>query len=541
MLRQTIIFIIGCLYWCCINAQNQPIHIIPEPAEIQINQGISFILDKHTSIQFDKKLQKTASYFTDYLHHYYNIHPSVNNIQATYKIILQLSDLNDISDHEEGYHLLNNGYEIKIVSKTEKGIFYGLQTLIQLISPEKKNSLSIPQVVIKDYPRFAYRGLHLDVSRHMFPVSYIKRYIDLLAFHKLNYFHWHLTDDQGWRIEIKQLPKLMSVGAWREGTIIGLFPGKGLDSTRYGGYYTQEEVKEIIAYAESRYVEIIPEIDIPAHNMATIAAYPELSTTPDIPKKVAVTWGIYNRQNNVLAPSAKTFDFLKIVFDEISQLFPSKYIHIGGDEAAKQWWKQSPESQQFMKEHGLKDEDELQSYFIKEVQKMIHEKGKIIIGWDEILEGGIAPNAILMSWRGEKGGITAANMNHKVIMCPQEYLYFDLTQQKDDDSIVAIRSITPWQKVYAYDPVPKELKKDKETFIWGAQANVWTEYINNSSKLEYMVLPRLAAFSEVVWSPLSKRDIDQFESKLWTQFHRYDLWKYNYYRIKRQTKSESTQ
>mgnify|MGYP003576093024 CR=1 FL=1 len=361
-------------------------------------------------------------------------------------------------------------------------------------------------------------------------MDFIKKYIDYIALHKMNYFHWHLTDDQGWRIEIKKHPKLTEVGAWRDGTIIGLFPGTGNDGRRYGGYYTQEQIKEIIRYAAERHITVVPEIDIPAHCMAVLATYPELGTEPTKQKQVAQTWGIYNRQNNVLAPSEKTFQFISDVLAEVADLFPSPFIHIGGDEAAKKWWKESPTTQKFMKENGIKDEDALQSYFIRRAEAVVNSKGKRIIGWDEILQGGLAPNAIVMSWRGIKGGIEAARQKHPVIMTPSSHLYLNHTHAAKEDSLTAKGRHIAIHTVYNFEPVPKVLNAEESKYIWGAQANIWTEYIGNPSKVEYMLFPRVSALSEVVWSPKEKRSFQDFKKRLPAQLQRYDLWKINYSR-----------
>jgi hexosaminidase len=342
----------------------------------------------------------------------------------------------------------------------------------------------------------------------------------------MNYFHWHLTDDQGWRIEIKKYPKLTSVGAWRDGTIIGRYPSTGNDHIHYGGFYTQEQIKEVVKYAADRYITVIPEIEMPGHSMAALAAYPQLGTTPDSIYKVSETWGINGMFNNVLNPSEYTFNFLQDVVDEVMALFPSQYIHIGGDECDKQWWHKSPFCQQLMKEKGIKDEEGLQSYFIQRMEKYINSKGRKIIGWDEILEGGLAPNATVMSWRGEEGGIAAAKQNHDVVMTPGNPVYFDHTQSQHEDS-VTIGGYNPIENVYAYEPVPKELNAEQANHVLGAQANLWTEYIGNIPKVEYMLFPRLSALSEVLWSPKENRDWKDFQKRLLEQFKRYDLWKAN--------------
>ena len=434
---------------------------------------------------------------------------------------------------------------ITIEGNNEEAVFYGLQTFIQLLTTTASTK-KMDFVSIIDFPRFQYRGMHLDVGRHFFPVSFIKKYIDYLAYHKFNKFHWHLTEDQGWRIEIKKYPLLTSVGAWRNGTIVGRFPGKGNDNTDYGGFYTQAEIRDVVKYAKDRFIEVIPEIEMPGHSGAAIAAYPYLSCFPDNPtfippnmisaksvmeqkqgrkKLVQETWGVFD--DVFCAGNDSTFLFLQNVIDEVVTLFPSKYFHIGGDECPKTHWKKCPRCQQRMKDLGLKDEHELQSYFVQRIEKYLNKKGKTLIGWDEILEGGLAPNAIVMSWRGEKGGIEAAKLNHQVIMSPGNPVYFDYTQSEREDS-VTIGGYNPIDKVYAYEPIPGELNAEQAKFVLGAQANVWTEYMEYPSKVEYMIFPRMSALSEVLWSPARKRDWNDFLTRLKTQFKRYRTWKSNY-------------
>jgi hexosaminidase len=381
--------------------------------------------------------------------------------------------------------------------------------------------------------------MHLDVARHYMPVDFIKKYIDYLAAYKFNTFHWHLTDDQGWRIEIKKYPLLTQVGGWRNGTIIGRYPGKGNTDTKHGGFYTQQQVKEIVQYAADRYITVIPEIEMPGHASAAIAAYPQLSCFPDedtkIPpdciwsgaakgKMVQQTWGVFE---DVFAPTDYTFNFLQDVLDEVMPLFPSKYIHIGGDECPKEAWKRSAFCQQLIKEKNLKDEHGLQSYFINRIEKYLNSKGRNIIGWDEILEGGLAPNATVMSWRGEEGGIEAAKQNHDVIMTPGKPVYFDHSQSKNEDS-VTIGGYNSIEAVYAYEPIPKVLNEAQAKYILGAQANLWTEYITNPEKVEYMIFPRMLALSEVLWSPKEKRNWNDFERRLPVLFERLEKQKVNY-------------
>jgi hexosaminidase len=373
----------------------------------------------------------------------------------------------------------------------------------------------------------------LDVSRHFFPASFVKKYIDYLAFHKMNTFHWHLTDDQGWRIEIKSYPKLTEVGAWRDSTLIGHTRATPVrfDGVRYGGYYTQDEVKDIIHYAAVRGITIIPEVDIPGHSRAAIASYPELSTDPDSSWKVATIWATFNRHNNVLAPNEKTFAFLKAVFGEIADLFPSPYIHVGGDECSKTWWKADPQTQSFMKQHGLKDETELQTYFIQQVIGYLKAKGKKVIGWDEILEPGLDTSAIIMNWRGVKAAITAAENGHEVIMVPGKPLYFDFYQSKERDSL-AIGGYNPLDSVYLFEPIPVQIAaKGLSNQVLGAQANVWAEYIAYPSKVEYMIFPRMTALSEVLWTDKNKKDIVDFKRRLEvTAVPRYRFWNSSYYK-----------
>lgn len=518
------------LCFLAITTQAQDVNIIPQPVALTAGKGKPFQITATTTILArDTNSLKAASFLRDYLQRFYNTELKITTSGEPKRAIVLA--VGKTHDQVPGAYLLATTKDgIQITGYDDQGVFYGVQSLIQLLPLSADLQAGVPSVDIRDYPRFQYRGLMLDVSRHIFPLDFIKKYIDYIALHKMNYFHWHLTDDQGWRIEIKKHPKLTEVGAWRNGTIIGLFPGTGNDNLRYGGYYTQDEVREVIRYAAERHITVIPEIDIPAHCMAVLATYPELGTEPNAKKEVAQTWGIYNRQNNVLAPSEKTFQFLEDVFSEVAALFPSPYIHVGGDEAAKKWWKESASTQTFMRENGLKDENALQSYFIRRVEKFLNAKGKTIIGWNEILQGGLAPNAVVMSWQGIKGGIEAAKQKHQVIMSPSSHLYLNHTQSAKEDSLTAKGRYIPIDSVYKFEPVPAVLSAEEARYIWGAQANIWTEYIANPAKVEYMLFPRLSALSEVVWSPKEKRDFESFKKRLPAQFKRYDLWKANYSR-----------
>ncbi len=410
--------------------------------------------------------------------------------------------------HEEGYFLNVNTQGIEIKAKTERGLFYGLQSLIQLLLNDSKE---IACVTVEDYPRYKYRGLHLDVGRHVFPVSFIKEYIDLLAHYKLNSFHWHLTEDQGWRIEIIKYPKLTSIGGYREQSIIGRLktPPQIFDGNKYGGFYTQEEVKEVVAYAASKYVTVIPEIEMPGHSLAALSAYPELACGKNPgPFKASDKWGIF--EDVYCGGKEETYQFLENVLIEVLALFPSEYIHIGGDESPKAKWKSCEYCQKKIKKEKLKDEHELQSYFIQRMEKFLNKRGRKIIGWDEILEGGLAPNATVMSWRGTEGGIAAAKQNHDVIMTPSTHLYLDYRESKSTEEPIAIGGYVSLEKVYNYNPTPEELSVEQQKHILGVQANLWTEYIPTQQKVWYKLIPRVFALSEIAWTSL--------ENKNWVDF-----------------------
>jgi len=530
----------------------QEVNIIPQPVSVKIEKGAAkFIIDKNTEIIASGDLSNSALFLQNYIQQYYNLDLQISPNSTNEKNIIKLEIISRMIKDLNEYELTSNNEQIKVYACSENGIFYGMQTLIQLLPYSHKTfPIEIPAVSIIDYPRFDYRGMHLDVSRHFFDVAFVKQYIDYLALHKMNYFHWHLTDDHGWRIEIKKYPKLTEIGAWRNGSIIGLWPGKGnenikyevlpaevkitpknaeikTDGIRHGGFYTQEQIRDVVDYAAKRYITIIPEIEMPAHSMALLAAYPELGTEPNKKYAVAETWGMMNKYNNVLQASDTTFKFLENVLTEVMELFPSQYIHIGGDEASKIWWKQSPLSQQIMKANNLKTESELQSYFIRRMEKFISSKGKTIIGWNEIIQGGLAPNAVVMSWQGEKGGIAAAKQNHKAIMTPENKMYFNHGQFAKEDSLTAS---TPslLADVYNYEPIPAELNAAQAKLIWGAQGCLWSEYITNPAKVQYQLFPRLDALSEILWSPKEKRNYPDFRKRLRIQFKRYDLMGINY-------------
>jgi hexosaminidase len=434
----------------------------------------------------------------------------------------------------ESYEISAGPTGIEIRAGSHAGLFYGIQTLRQLLPPGAAEGARggsgerwvVPALEIRDSPRFVYRGLHLDVGRHYFTPDFVKRYIDLLASYKLNVFHWHLTEDQGWRLEIDRYPRLTEVGANREETILerNFDPYVG-DGIPYGGFYTRDEVRDIVAYAADRYVTVIPEIELPGHSVAALAAYPELACTEG-PFEVATVWGI---KEDIYCPHERTFEFLEGVLTEVMELFPSPYIHIGGDEAPKARWEESVAAQEVMRREGLADEHELQSWFIRRIERFLLEHDRRLIGWDEILEGGLAPEATVMSWRGVSGGIEAARQGHDVIMTPTSHMYFDYYQGEDrSGEPLAIGGYLPLEKVYSFEPVPPELTSAEARHVLGAQGNVWTEYIKTPEHAEYMAYPRALALAEVAWTQRSRRDWTAFLQRLPDQLARLDALGVNY-------------
>lgn len=411
---------------------------------------------------------------------------------------------------DESYALDISPERVDLRARNARGLFYGVQTLRQLLAASTGGR--IPAARIEDAPRFRHRGLHLDVGRHYFPLEFIKKYIDVMSVFKLNTFHWHLTEDQGWRLEIKKYPKLTEVGAWRKETIVGHARKgpKGSDGTKHGGFYTQDEAREVVAYARARAITVIPEIEMPGHALAAIASYPELAGRPG-PFEVRTTWGI---SDEVMTPSEFTFTFLEDVLREVMSIFPGTYIHIGGDEAPKTRWRESALAQQIITREGLGDEDGLQSWFIRRIEAFLNANGRRLVGWDEILEGGLAPDATVMSWRGTAGGVAAAKEGHDVVMCPQEDLYFDHYQADPAQEPLAIGGLTPLEDTYRYEPIPAELAPDQARHVIGAQGCVWTEYMPTSQVVEYMAYPRALALAELAWSPRDARDWDSFRTRL---------------------------
>ncbi len=526
--------------------QQKTLNLIPYPVEVKQSPGFYLLKEKITvsSNLPSHEWPTMFSYFKAEMKKQFGI--EVTESQKGKQGDIDFFMTRMPTSGKPAYKLKVHKDGISIQSNFDEPAFQAMQTLFQLLPTNRSEKKEIPFVEIFDHARFNYRGMHLDVCRHFFPVSFIKKYVDYLAYHKLNVFHWHLTEDQGWRIEIKKYPELTNIGSKRNGTIIGRYPGTGNDNTSYEGSYTQDEIKEVVQYAKERFIDVIPEIEMPGHGSAAIAAYPWLSCFPEKPteipknmisqksvdeqkggriKLVQETWGVFD--DIFCAGKDSTFLFLQNVIDEVIPLFPSSYFHIGGDEAPKTHWKKCPNCQKKIKELGLKDEHELQSWFVQRIEKYLNSKGKTLIGWDEILEGGLAPKAVVMSWRGEAGGIEAAKQKHNVIMTPGNPVYFDHSQSENEDS-VTIGGFNPIEKVYAYEPVPKELSEEDGKYVLGAQANVWTEYMDNEKKVEYMIFPRMAALSEVLWSPKENRNWESFETRLPEQIRRYEMWGANY-------------
>lgn len=496
--------------------------VIPLPQEVSLTQENPFKLNENVLIAYPENnalLQRNAEFLSEYIQQATNYAPKTKAIAAGEQVKNAIVlGLDPSIANKEGYVLTTTPESINLNGQTENGVFYGIQTLRKSIPAEAKEAtILIPAGEIKDEPRFSYRGMHLDVGRHFFPKEFMKKYIDLLALHNMNTFHWHLTDDQGWRIEIKKYPKLTEIGSQRSRTVIGRNTQE-YDNTPYGGFFTQEEAKEIVKYAQERYITVIPEVDLPGHMLAALAAYPEMGCTGG-PYEVCPRWGIF--EDVLCIGNDQTMQFLEDVMSEIIEIFPSKYVHIGGDEAPRTRWEKCPKCQARIKTEGLKAdknhtaEDRLQSYCMTRIEEFLNSKGRQIIGWDEILEGDVAPNATVMSWRGMEGGIKAAQLGHDVIMTPTSFCYFDYYQTADTkDEPLGIGGYVPIEKVYSLEPVPAVLTEEQSKHILGAQANLWTEYIHSSEHVEYMVLPRMAALAEVQWTQPEKKDFKDFTKRL---------------------------
>lgn len=504
-------------------AQEQ-LPLIPQPAKIEYLVS-EFVLDKNTVIQTNDESSFDAIYLKDAIKQQTGLDLRVTSSYHQKNKILLVIEKDDLMfSNKDEYHLIVNNDIIEILAVNSQSLFFGIQTLLQILPQKNSNKVKVQGASIVDYPKYAWRGMHLDCARHFFPKEFIKKYIDYLAMYKMNTFHWHLTDDQGWRIEIKKYPKLTEVGAYRNGSMVGHYSDQKFDNNRYGGFYTQDDIKEIVAYANQRHITVVPEIEMPGHAVAALAAYPQYSCTGG-PFEVGKIWGVLD---DVFCPKDETFTFLENILSEVIDLFPSKYIHIGGDECPKVRWKACPKCQQRMKTENLKDEHELQSYFIQRIEKFVNAKGRKIIGWDEILEGGLAPNAAVMSWRGTEGGIAAAKEKHYVVMSPGSHCYFDHYQGEPKNEPIAFGGYTPVEKVYSFNPTPKELSADEAQYILGAQANLWSEYIETPSHVEYMIFPRMLALSEVVWGTSNPDKFPDFQNRMIQHFAIFDKKGINY-------------
>jgi hexosaminidase len=512
----------------------QQVSIIPQPVSLQVNEG-AFLLDANTAIQFNpanKELKAAADFFAKYVKNISGYSLPLNVVKKK-NILFQLASVAEIGT--EGYQLKVTESAITIMANTKAGIVYGMQTLFQTMPAVRTNAaLKFPCMQVTDYPRFKWRGMMLDVSRHFFSPDMIKEFINLMASYKMNVFHWHLVDGAGWRLEIKKYPKLTQQAAWRVDdkdkpwNWAEVQFNNDKNKATYGGYYTQEQVKEIVAYAQQRNITIVPEIEMPGHSEAAMAAYPELSCNPVVTFANTGNFNISKAAGNYCTGNDSAFVFLQNVLTEVMNIFPSQYIHVGGDEVDKSSWKICAKCQARLKAEGLKNEEELQSYFIKRMEKFIVSKHRKMIGWDEILEGGLAPEATVMSWRGEAGGIEAAKMNHDVVMTPGSPCYFDHYQAGPEGEPLAIGGFNTVKKVYEYEPIPKELNTEQAKRVLGAQGNVWTEYITTPAHLEYMVLPRMPALAEVLWSPAANKNWEQFNQRLQVLFKGYDQKGFNY-------------
>ena len=500
------------------------VSIIPQPRYVQMDEG-TFRIDKDTKIFLDEPVEE-----------YMRIAGFLNErLLAAAGFSLEITDEMTADGNviffmnaglpSEAYGIHVEPDRIVIDYGDGAGAFYALQTIFQLLpeeifadSRQRGVKWEIPCLAMEDAPRFKYRGMHLDVCLHYFDVDFLKKYIDIMALHKVNRFHWHLTEDQGWRLEIKKYPLLTEKGQWRKETVVGSLNSGVYDGTPYGGYYSQEQVRDLVQYAAERYVTIIPEIELPGHALAAIACYPELSCGLEDHYETATKWGVFKQ---VYCPKETTFEFLEDVFDEVFELFPSEVVHIGGDECPKASWKACPHCQALIRKLGLKDEYELQSWFVTRMEKYINSKGREIIGWDEILQGGLAPNAKVMSWLGEEGGIQAARQHHEVVMAPHQKYYLDYWQADPDSEPLAMGGPTTLKTMYEYEPVPEVLTPEEARYIIGVEGCVWTEYMDSPERVEYMAWPRMCAIAETGWTQTGK-DWDGFTRRLETHLGRLD-------------------
>ena len=515
-----------CAAGCADNADARLNAVVPHPAKMELVDNGAFLLDGSAAVVYDTECAvNSASFLKNYIKEHYGIELGKRGLK---KIELKIAE--DSSAVKGAYTLRVAPRKITVEGKNEEGLFYGVQTLLQLLPVGDmeevvgKKKLAIPLVEIEDATAFQYRGMHLDVARHFMPVEFIKEYIDYLAMHKINHFHWHLTDDQGWRIESRKHPRLNEVGSYRDATIIGIYPGTGIDSTRYGGYYKVEELKEVVEYAAQRYITIVPEIDLPGHCMAVLATYPHFGTEDNAGVKTATTWGIFNKLNNVLAPSEEVFAFLEDVFNELMDIFPGPYIHIGADECAHKWWENSSKTQKFIKEHNLGDENGLQKYFAQRVADVVKGRGRIPVGWDEMVDHGLPEDVVVMVWRARSKWQRAAEKGHKIILTPSTMNYFNRQQRGDETRLAHRGKPLTLDIVYNQDPLPDSLTVEQQQCIIGGQGCMWTEYYHTPEDVEYAIFPRLSAVAEVFWTAEELKNYDRFVEGLPDMFARYALW-----------------
>ena len=508
------------------------VNIMPKPVKAESKEG-TFIINAKTKILYPKKdaeLERIANILSQTIHERTGINPKIEAATKFSAKNAVIVNKNSALGENDVYQLNVTNDQILLEGNTPKSVFYGLQTLRQLL-PHEKGEYAVNAISVTDYPRFEWRGMLLDVCRHMFSVEYIKSIIDEMAYYKLNKLHWHLTEDQGWRIEIKKYPRLTEIAAWRNGTQYGPNRQKDVDNVRYGGYYTQEQIKDIVAYAADRYIDVIPEIEMPGHSVAAITAYNHLacgdvSFETGKPFEVRKVWGV--SKDLLCAGNEDVYTFLEDVLTEVIDLFPYEYIHIGGDEAPHDAWEKCPKCQQKIKDEGLKNEAELQSYLIRRIEKFLDTKGRKLIGWEEIMQGGLSPKASITSWLGTQSGIKAAQMGHKAIMCPYSHLYLDGYNASPDIEPLAIGYYAPLEKTYNFEPVDPKLKEHEIPYIMGVQGNLWTEFISNEYILEYMLYPRICALSEIGWSPKEAKNWEDFKTRLKAEMLRFQRENINY-------------
>lgn len=536
MKRILFLFICPLLAVACNKRVVADYNVIPQVQNLSVKDGDVYVFDSSRKLVYDNQdSRRSLELFAQDLEELVGIRPSVaagtsEDAKGNVYFTLGLQD-----GGKEAYNINVSSDGILVRAVSPEGIYRATRTLLKSVGTEKTSSVEFPSAEVSDWPRFGYRGLMLDVSRHFSDVEMVKRTIDMLALHQLNIFHWHLTDDQGWRIEIKSHPELTEVGAWRDDTVVGRYLGGTdypTDGKRHGGFYTQEQIREIVAYAKERYIEIIPEIDLPGHTSAVLAAYPQLGCE-DKEYKVANRWGVI--RDVLCAGNPASLDLFKDIMDEVCELFPGKYIHLGGDECVKDRWKACPKCQKKIRELGLKDgsryskEDYLQSWFMGEVASFVQSKGKRVIGWDEILEGVPMDDSVIMSWRGTEGGITAARMGHDVVMTPTSDMYFDQSQTLASQlEEIPVGGFINVMKVYSYEPLPASLTPEQQKHILGCQANVWCEYMPEERIRQYQILPRLAALSEVQWTMPERKNYKDFLKRLPKMLSIYDHYGYNY-------------